>query len=313
MALSKVIACSGAFSQTSSSASHFPSRSRVNVTHKKTGKIWWRDQKERKDGKESGELGGEKRGTIPSSSIRHQPVLRVIPPSRACVFRRKYNKTSGAAMRHQNGRFWLQRVFRCLRSGENRRYQQAVNNQCGNHARKTVSSQNANRHQISKGFRHTVMSHLSTFICSKWNGLKVISCYLLCHWDAKKSKEIPQVGARRQGRKTKKRATHKGFNRCLKAGIFMSLQKDFHQQIKDLLRSSETWVVLWHAERDVRIFSGVVLAHSWSIRLTLNSLKEIRLAHIQMHISSKTHSTSGPRRSAQETWWDGSQRRFCHV
>lgn len=51
---------------------------------------------------------------------------------------------------------------------------------------------------------------------------------------------------------------------------------------------------------DVRIFSGVVLAHSWSIRLTLNSLKEIRLAHIQMHISSKTHSTSGPRRSVQE-------------
>lgn len=51
---------------------------------------------------------------------------------------------------------------------------------------------------------------------------------------------------------------------------------------------------------DVRIFSRVVLAHSWSIRLTLNSLKEIRLAHIQMHISSKTHSTSGPRRSVQE-------------
>lgn len=45
--------------------------------------------------------------------------------------------------------------------------------------------------------------------------------------------------------------------------------------------------MLWHAERDVRIFSGVDLAHSWSIRLTLNSLKEIRLAHIQMHISSK--------------------------
>lgn len=58
--------------------------------------------------------------------------------------------------------------------------------------------------------------------------------------------------------------------------------------------------MLRHAERDVRIFSGVVLAHSWSIRLTLNSLKEIRLAHIQMHISSKTHFTSGPRRSAQK-------------
>lgn len=41
-------------------------------------------------------------------------------------------------------------------------------------------------------------------------------------------------------------------------------------------------------------------AHSWSIRLTLNSLKEIRLAHIQMHISAKTHYTSGPRRSAQQ-------------
>lgn len=49
------------------------------------------------------------------------------------------------------------------------------------------------------------------------------------------------------------------------------------------------------------LFSGVVLAHSGSIRLTLNSLKEIRLAHIQMHISSKTplHEWAGER-SAQE-------------
>lgn len=124
--------------------------------------------------------GGGKRGMIPSSPIRHQLELRVIPQSRACVFRRKYNKTPGAAMRHQNGRFWLQRVFRCLRSWENRRYQQAVNNQCGNHARKTVSSQNANRHQISKGFHHTVIPHLTAFICWKCNGLNSCMSAIYC-------------------------------------------------------------------------------------------------------------------------------------
>lgn len=50
-------------------------------------------------------------------------------------------------------------------STENRRYQQAVNNQCGNHARKAVSSQNASRHQITEGFSQSVKSHLITFIC----------------------------------------------------------------------------------------------------------------------------------------------------
>lgn len=39
MVLSKVIACSGTFSQTSFSASHFPSCSRVNVTHKNWGRF----------------------------------------------------------------------------------------------------------------------------------------------------------------------------------------------------------------------------------------------------------------------------------
>lgn len=58
--------------------------------------------------------------------------------------------------------------------------------------------------------------------------------------------------------------------------------------------------MLGHAARDVRLFSSALLAHSWSVRLTLNSLKEIKLARIQMHISSKTHSASGPRRSEQE-------------
>lgn len=142
---------------------------------------------------------GGKRGMIPSSPIRHQLVLRVIPLSRACVFRRKYNKTPGAAMRHQNGRFWLQRVFRCLTSWENRRYHQAVNNRYGNNGRESVSSQNANRHQISKGLHHTVIPHQSTFISWKSNDLKVYLllyvCYLLCHWDNTLKIKNPQVCA----------------------------------------------------------------------------------------------------------------------
>lgn len=61
MALSKVIACSGAFSQTSSSASHFPSRSRVNVTHKNQGRFDC-EIKKKKEGQQ-GELGdGENKG-----------------------------------------------------------------------------------------------------------------------------------------------------------------------------------------------------------------------------------------------------------
>lgn len=85
----------------------------------------------------------------------------------------------------------------------------------------------------------------------------------------------------------------------LKVGIFMSFTERSSSANQRLASFFETWAVFWHAERDVRLSSSV-LAHSWSIRLTLNSFKEIRLAHIQMHISSKTHSMSGPRRSAQE-------------
>lgn len=177
-----------------------------------------------------------------------------------------------------------------------------------------LSSQNAIRHQISESFYHTVIPHLSSFICSKWNGLKVYQllcvCYLLsyCHNMLKSKKKSTGRCHKSRGTKKKKNTYKdlsketKNFNRCLESRncISFAIQRDFHQQIKDLLRSLETSVVLWHAERDVRIFPGVVLAHSWSIRLTLNSLKEIRLAHIQMNISAKTHSTSGPRRSVQE-------------
>lgn len=73
--------------------------------------------------------------------------------------------------------------------------------------------------------------------------------------------------------------------------MFVESRGDFPQQIKDSLHSSETRAVLWHAERDVRIFSSVVLAHSWSIRFTLNSREEIRLAYSQTHIYSKTLSS----------------------
>lgn len=88
----------------------------------KLGKIWWRDQKERegqwgeqRDRREGGSRNGI---LLPLQSLLPTGVLRVIPPSRACFFffRCKDNKTRSAALRHQNGRFWLQRVFRCLRS-----------------------------------------------------------------------------------------------------------------------------------------------------------------------------------------------------
>lgn len=134
---------------------------------------------------------------------------------------------------------------------KNRRYQQAVNNQYGNHARKTVSSQNANRHQITKGFRHTVISHLSTFICSKLNGLKV---YQLLHVDyvlyqcgkmlEKKFKKILAGRSHEDKKQTTQRCFFRdsSFNRCLESWNFMffALQRDSHQQIKDVLRSVET-------------------------------------------------------------------------
>lgn len=105
MALSEVIACSGAFSQTSSAASHFPSRSRVNVTHKTQRRFDGEIKKKEKAQRRAGRKGKGGGGTIPSSPIRRQRVLRVIPPSRASVFRGKYNKTSEAATRHQKGCF----------------------------------------------------------------------------------------------------------------------------------------------------------------------------------------------------------------
>lgn len=168
------MACSGAFSQTSSSASHFPSCSRVNVTHKNRERFDGEIKKRVRTARRAGRCGKKEEWCPPPPSNAKERV-RVIPRSRACVFRRKCNKTSGAATRHQNGQNWLQRVFRCLRSRENRRYQQAVNNQYGNHARKTLSSQNANRHQISEGFYRPVIPHLSSFICSKWKSLKARS------------------------------------------------------------------------------------------------------------------------------------------
>lgn len=58
MALSKVMACSGAFSQTSSSASHFPSRSRVNVTHKNQGRFDGEIKKRGRTARRAGRWGG---------------------------------------------------------------------------------------------------------------------------------------------------------------------------------------------------------------------------------------------------------------
>lgn len=74
MALSKVIACSGAFSQMSSSASHFPSCSWVNVTHKNRGRFDGEIKKKGRTARRKGRSGwealgggGEDIGTIPSS------------------------------------------------------------------------------------------------------------------------------------------------------------------------------------------------------------------------------------------------------
>lgn len=67
-ALSKVMACSGAFSQTSSAASHLPSRYRLNVTHKNRERIDGEIKKKRKDSKGSSEMldgGGGKKDVLP--------------------------------------------------------------------------------------------------------------------------------------------------------------------------------------------------------------------------------------------------------
>lgn len=64
MALSKVIACSGAFSQTSSSASHFPSRSWVNVTHKNWRRFDGKIKKKGRTARRAGRCQGGGRGTL---------------------------------------------------------------------------------------------------------------------------------------------------------------------------------------------------------------------------------------------------------
>lgn len=64
MALSKVMACSGAFSQTSSSASHFPSRSWVNVTHKNQGRFDGEIKREEGQQEEHGDRGKKKTETL---------------------------------------------------------------------------------------------------------------------------------------------------------------------------------------------------------------------------------------------------------
>lgn len=65
MVLSKVIACSGTFSPTSFSASHFPRCSRVNVTHKKRGRFDGEiKQKEGQCDKNWDGGGGERNDTL---------------------------------------------------------------------------------------------------------------------------------------------------------------------------------------------------------------------------------------------------------
>lgn len=126
------------------------------------------------------ERGGVR--TIPSSPIWHQRVPRVIPPSRACFFRRKKTKRRALPWDIKMGDFdfrgssdaWgVVRVGPLGLNRENRRYQQAVNNRYGKHARKAVSSQNASRHQITKSISHSVKSHLNPFIRCLLNGQNV--------------------------------------------------------------------------------------------------------------------------------------------
>lgn len=73
MALSEVMACSGAFSQMSSSANHFPSCSRVNVTHKNRGRFDGEIKKKERTVRRAVRSGGEVEvlgsRMIPSSPI----------------------------------------------------------------------------------------------------------------------------------------------------------------------------------------------------------------------------------------------------
>lgn len=160
----------------------------------KPGKIWWRDQKER-EGQWGGTRRSEGKGCWGGGKLEQE---RYPPPSpvsdtngsaegnsskQGLCFQtqRQQNtercpETSKWAILTSEGLQMLEELSESGRGGpstENRRYQQAVNNQCGNQARKAVSSQNASRHQITEGFSQSVKSHLITFICWKLNSLKV--------------------------------------------------------------------------------------------------------------------------------------------
>lgn len=103
MALSKVMACSGAFSHTSSSARHFPSCARQTSLTKNDKDLMARSKRKLRTVREAGRRGvGGKKGRMVFSSPSLTPRGGGVIPLSG-VFRRKYTKTQSVAVRHQDG------------------------------------------------------------------------------------------------------------------------------------------------------------------------------------------------------------------